>query len=255
MLSVLCLLGSFNVAVAHEFIVKPGKLEASRGEPVDVQVQAAHVFMVSEEAEAVEDVELDVRQSGMAEPVALSVAAPGTYLHGIVSLAEEGPALFAARRLPQIWSDTTEGVLAGDRAVLEAQGKKVLAVGRYEKFAKTLINATPADTLYKEVLGQPLEIVLLDNPARLKPGDSIRCRVLYAGRPIVTTVGAVYDGYSGEEDVYVSKTETGADGEALIKITAPGLWMLRANFSGTIKDSGSGEDKFDLRATYVFGVK
>ena len=253
LLSALCLLGSFNLAVAHEFIVKPDKVEAGKGEPLGVQVQAAHVFMISEEAESPDDVKLEALQRGKANAVALSVAPAGTYLSGVVTLAEDGPALLSASRLPQLWSDTTSGVLAGDRAALEAQGTKVLAVGRYEKFAKTLINASPDDVLYKETLGQPLEIVLLDNPANIKPGDSIRCRVLYDGKPLATVVGAAYDGHSKEADAYVSKTETGPDGEAAIKITRPGLWMLRADFTGPVKDGGA--DKVNMRATYVFGIK
>ncbi len=250
-LAVFCVLGAFNLAFAHEFIVKPDAAAAAKGESVGVQVQAAHVFMVSEEAESVRDVKLQMRQGETVTDVALSPE--GTYLFGTATLAKDGPALLSATRLPQLWSDTTEGVLAGDRAALEAQGKKVLSVGRYEKFAKALINAAAADTLYKEALGQPLEIILLDNPANIRPGDAIRCRVLYRGKPLAATVSAVYDGYSKDADVYASETKTDANGEAAIVMTKPGLWMLRAAMTGPVADGGA--DKADMRATYVFAIQ
>lgn len=47
----LCLVGTATLASAHEFIVKPDKTQAAKGESVGVQAQAAHVFMISEEAE------------------------------------------------------------------------------------------------------------------------------------------------------------------------------------------------------------
>ena len=46
----LCLVGTATLASAHEFIVKPDKTQAAKGESVGVQAQAAHVFMISEEA-------------------------------------------------------------------------------------------------------------------------------------------------------------------------------------------------------------
>mgnify|MGYP006979805422 CR=1 FL=1 len=52
----LCLVGTATLASAHEFIVKPDKTQAAKGESVGVQAQAAHVFMISEEAEPVETV-------------------------------------------------------------------------------------------------------------------------------------------------------------------------------------------------------
>ena len=38
----LCLVGTATLASAHEFIVKPDKTQAAKGENVGVQAQAAH---------------------------------------------------------------------------------------------------------------------------------------------------------------------------------------------------------------------
>ena len=117
------------------------------------------------------------------------------------------PRMIVGHRLPQTWSDTTEGVLEGGRKDLEAKGKKVLKVGKYEKFAKTMLNPAANDGLYKKVLGHDLEIVLLTNPADIKAGDDIKAEVLLNGKPVKAPLGLTYDGYSAEQDAYMAKAE------------------------------------------------
>ena len=157
----LCLVGTATLASAHEFIVKPDKTQAAKGESVGVQAQAAHVFMISEEAEPVETVVVELIQGNAKEPVKLAEDAKVKALVGKAALPADGPAMIVGHRLPQTWSDTTEGVLEGGRKDLEAKGKKVLKVGKYEKFAKTMLNPAANDGLYKKVLGHDLEICLL----------------------------------------------------------------------------------------------
>ena len=169
----LCLVGTATLASAHEFIVKPDKTQAAKGESVGVQAQAAHVFMISEEAEPVETVVVELIQVNAKEPVKLAEDAKAKALVGKAALPADGPAMIVGHRLPQTWSDTTEGVLEGGRKDLEAKGKKVLKVGKYEKFAKTMLNPAANDGLYKKVLGHDLEIVLLTNPADIKAGDKV----------------------------------------------------------------------------------
>lgn len=249
----LCLLGMAGPASAHEFIAKPDKMQAAKGDAVRVEAQAAHVFMISEEAEPSDTVVLELMQSDVRTPVKLAEDTKAKALAGTATLTADGPALLVGRRLPQTWSDTTEGVLEGDRKALEAQGKKVLKVGKYEKFAKTLINPSSDDGLYKKVLGQDLEIVLLTNPADVKPGGDIKAEVLLNSKPVKAPLGLTYDGYSKEMDTYMTKVETGADGMATLKVTKPGLWMLRTEYTEALSDGGA--DKRNMRATYVFPVK
>ena len=249
----LCLMGTAGLASAHEFIAKPDKVQAAKGDALRVEAQAAHVFMISEEAEPADTVVLELMQGDARTPVTLTEDSKAKALAGTATLTADGPALLVGHRLPQIWSDTTEGVLEGGRQTLEAKGKKVLKVGKYEKFAKTLINPSADDTLYKKVLGQDLEIVLLTNPADVKPGDEIKAEVLLNGKPVKAPLGLTYDGYSTEMDTYMTKVETGADGMATLKVTKPGLWMLRTEYTEAL--SGGDADKRNMRATYVFPVK
>lgn len=237
---------------AHEFILKPSKTALAPGENFSVQAQAAHVFMVSEEAEPVDTVRLNLLQDDKETAIALAEDAAVNALTGTAVLPKDGAAMLVGHRLPQIWSDTTDGVLEGDRKALEAQGKTVLKVGKYEKFAKTLLNPAVDNDLYKKNLGQELEIVLLTNPAEIKGEGEIKIQTFLYGKPAKTPLGVTYDGYSKEEDTYLAEVETDAQGLATVKITQPGLWMLR--IAHTDELTGQDADKHNMRATYVFPV-
>lgn len=239
-------------AMAHEFILKPSKTNLAAGENFSVQAQAAHVFMISEEAEPVETVTLGLLQGDKENPITLAEDASVNALTGTAALPKEGPAMLVGHRLPQIWSDTTNGVLEGDRKALEAKGETVLKVGKYEKFAKTLLNPATDDALYKKNLGQELEIILLSNPADIKGEGELKIQTFLHGKPAKTSLGVTYDGYSKEEDTYLTETETDAEGLATVKITKPGLWMLR--IAHTDELTGQDADKHNMRATYVFPI-
>lgn len=76
--------------------------------------------------------------------------------------------------------------------------------------------------------------------------------MLLNGKPVKAPLGLTYDGYSAEQDAYMAKAETGADGMASFKVTKPGLWMLRTEVTEKLTDGSA--DKRNMRATYVFPV-
>ena len=249
----LCLLGAAADASAREFILKPDRTQAAAGETVGVQAQAAQVFMVSEEAEPVGRVVIELLQGSQRKPVQMSEDAAAKALSGKAVLPAKGTAMLVGHRLPRLWCDTTEGVLEGTRKALEARGMKVLRVGKYENFAKALLNPAVDDTLYRKKFGPDLEIVLLTNPATLRAGEDVRAEVLLKGKPLKAAVGLARDGFSAEKDTYVAKGGSGADGVVSFKVDNPGLWMLRTEYTESLADGSA--DKRNMRATYVFPVK
>ena len=253
-LALTAFLGAALPAAAHEFILKPDTATPPAGKSTRVQAQASHVFMISEEAENPANVRLQILQNGKASSVSLSEDAALATLVGDFVLADSAPALLVGHRLPQIWSETTEGVLEGGRAQLEAQGKKVRSVGKYEKYAKTLLNPAADDSLYKTPQNQALEIVLLDNPASIKPGGTMNVQVLLRGKPLAdATVGLTHDGFSKQEDTYKATATTDAQGKAALTVDKPALWMLRT--AKVEKTPGTDADEHHLRATFVFPVR
>ena len=253
-LALTALLGAALPATAHEFILKPDTATPAAGQKTRVQAQASHVFMISEEAEKPESVNLQLVQKGKSTPVTLTEDASLAALVGDILLTGTAPALLVGHRLPQIWCETTQGEMEGSRAALEAKGMKVKSSGKYEKFAKTLLNPSHDDKLYAKVLGQDLELVLLTNPADVKPGSPLNVQVLLHGKPVPNAaVGLTHDAYSKEQDTYKFKTQTDAQGKASFTVDAPALWMLRTTV--VEKTPGADADEHHRRATYVFPVK
>ena len=243
-----------TAAQAHEFILKPDTATPAAGQKIRLQAQAAHVFMVSEEAEKPDNVRLYLLQGDKKTDIALTEDKALASLVGDFALAQSGPALLVGHRLPQIWCETTQGDMEGSRAALEAKDMKVKSSGKYEKFAKTLLNPSHDDKLYAKVLGQDLELVLLTNPADVKPGSPLSVQVLLHGKPVPNAaVGLTHDAYTKEQDTYKFKAQTDAQGKASFTVDAPALWMLRTTV--VEKTPGTDADEHHRRATYVFPVK
>lgn len=242
-------------AQAHEFFVVP-RGDAAKAAPVIVEAQAAHVFLHSAEVEKADKVRVElIGPKGAEQALKLHPGTASKALEGTLRGPVNGPAWLAGHRLPEVWSVTTEGVLPGDRAALEAQGKTVRSVGRYEKFAKTALVPGGDAAFWSRPLGQTLEIVPLGSPDALKAGDTLVVQVLLDGQPVPQAeVGLSHDGYSPEEDAYKHILHTDARGRVSLTPDAPALWLARVAVTRPVTDA-AGVDEENLRATLLFPVK
>lgn len=149
-------------------------------------------------------------------------------------LSKEGPALVAMERR---WTDITlasakfedylrhEG-LAHMIAVREKRGPKAQERECYTRALKSLVQVGDLEgELHAKVLGHAIEIVLLDDPARLDAGDRQRARLLFEGKPLAGTRIVAHVRNAGgvvstRTAVTNTKGEVGFD-------AAPGTWLLR----------------------------
>jgi uncharacterized GH25 family protein len=102
------------------------------------------------------------------------------------------------------------------------------AVERYAKWAKAIVDVGDepgTESVWAKKAGQPLEIVPLEHPNRVRPGGALRLLVLLDGEALagVSVTGARASGPAKE----ISAT-TDERGEAAVKVTAPGRWYVRA---------------------------
>ena len=88
-------------------------------------------------------------------------------------------------------------------------GRKPEEYERYARFLKclVLVGEVAEGDLHKRVIGQKIEILLLQNPYLLNPGDDLEVQVLFDGEPLPNKlVAAFHRGASGEVSKFKART-------------------------------------------------
>jgi uncharacterized GH25 family protein len=218
-------------AIAHELILKPSGFAAPKGAELAVELQSTHVFIVKEEVEDISAIKAGIFQGGKLVESPLEPNEPDLRIDFSVKIPDGGQSsIIMANKTGEVWSVTPDGSKPGTRKSFEDQGIMVTRASRTDKFAKAIINASQSDKNFASAVGQELEIVPATNPASARTGQYFSVRVLYNGQPAALPVHATYDGFVKEyQNTYAYYTESDADGIANIKITAPGIWIIRAS--------------------------
>lgn len=230
MLVVLCILTAIP-AFSHELILKPAKFSASKGEDLQIELQSTHIFIVKEEVEDISTIKAGVFKDGKLAESVLKPNEPDLRIDFSVKIPDSSPStIILANKTGDVWCVTPDGWKAGTRKLLESQGIKVTRASMTDKFTKAIINPSASDKNFAAITGQELEIVPVTNPADAKVGQYFKVKVYHKGQPVATQVWATYDGFVTEyENTYAYYTESDSEGVANIKITAPGLWIVRAS--------------------------
>lgn len=123
----------------------------------------------------------------------------------------------------------SESVLyEGLAAVLEAHrsaGKPMTRIReRYMRCAKALVGVGDGKGTDRAV-GLPLELVALDNPYQLAPGQQLTVQVLRDGRPLA---GAVVKTFHRQDPLSPRSVTAGTDGKATIALPQPGFTLVHA---------------------------
>ena len=99
---------------------------------------------------------------------------------------------------------------------------------RYKRAFKCLLQVgdSPEGDLHKRPLGQEIEILLLQNPYELNPGDALDVQVLFEGKPLAGGLVTAFN-RDGRRPLTTIKKTTDADGIARFKLDRDGFWLLR----------------------------
>ena len=113
----------------------------------------------------------------------------------------------------------------------EAAGKaKQPGRERYRRYVKTLVSMAEAggangeDTTHAKQIGQRLELLPLNNPLLLAPGDRLRVRVDFEGKPLAGALLKAWHRHSGQ--TVIVRATTAADGVATVNLPYAGAWMV-----------------------------
>ena len=110
----------------------------------------------------------------------------------------------------------------------EKIGRKKEEHKRYDRSIKALLKVGPqADgEVYKKILGHKVEILLLQNPFLLKPGDRLQVKVIDRGRPLAKKLIKAYND-SGQGKISIQKAYTNDEGIASFTLDRRGFWLIR----------------------------
>ena len=234
-------------ALAHEFFVKPTQATAPVGSTLAYNAVSSHKFMVSEELEDQADVKGELYSNGKRTPLTFATAKDKLSFEGQVK-APSGTFMLLGQRTGQIWANTPDGTKRNAGKTPGATNVRFI-----EKYSKAIVNASAKDDSFGKPVGDRLEIVPVTNPALAKVGDEMAFKVLYKGQPLATNVWATYDGFSKRDNTYAYFTEGSDDGTATVKLTKPGLWMVRVEHSAP--ETNPDYTRYVGRAVLVFAVK
>ena len=242
-------------AFSHELTIKAKDNTITSGQPFHAAVQSAHKFIVPEEVEVLERVKAGIIEDGKLVEAKLTANDPELCIDFTVTPKDlSGSVMLVAIKDGETWSVTNEGGKTGSRTELEAKSLKVLRATKNDKYAKAIYNTSHDDKNYSQILGHPLEIIPVTNPADAKVGEYFNVKIMLNGQPYTGPVWATYDGFVSEyENTYSYYTEA-ENGEAHVKITAPGWWGIRA-YQGDLPGVAGDYDALTLRAFLLFEVK
>ena len=230
-------------AQAHDYWLEPGLPWAARGDEVTVHLWMGSLLKNDEERPLQKDrvarFDLFGDRSGRRD-----LLAQGREGQLPVSKArlESGSALVVMDRSPRpitmeaarfnayLTDDGAEAVLAArkEQGQADQPGREV-----YSRYLKSLIQerdpaAVTPNTLYKRRVGQRLEILLENDPRRLKPDGSLTVKVLFEDRPLAgAKVFACRRAQTEGQPPVVLTAATDAKGLAAFKLDQPGLWLVR----------------------------
>lgn len=124
---------------------------------------------------------------------------------------------------------------------------------KYTRYIKTLVMVGNANgEQYKKVIGQTLEIILLQNPYLQKLGATVQAKVLFRGKPLnngaVEALSLQSDGKLSKQQIYTNK-----DGIAPFTISNSGSWMIRITYM--LPSNTDDADWESFWASYTFGIK
>jgi uncharacterized GH25 family protein len=99
---------------------------------------------------------------------------------------------------------------------------------RYTRYLKALLQVgARRDDTYMRIAGQRLEIIPENNPYDLRPGGTLRIRVLFEGRPLPGARIFAYNRLATAERAHILSTNLSAEGYASFTLDRAGLWLVR----------------------------
>lgn len=164
---------------------------------------------------------------------------------------EKGIYVISGNVHPGFVSKTTKGYQMGPKSSFE----QVLSCFRYDLRGKTYLCAGEPVEIPLKPVGDPLEIIAMENPLDLKRGSEFPVKVLFNGAPLANAeVHATYAGFSDQPFTFAMTVKTDENGIAEIALSEKGEWFVSVTHEIFYYDKKEC-DMQKYNATLTFDVK
>ncbi len=264
-LTILAILVTAAMAVAHDFWLVPDAFRVATGDELVVRGQTSSAFPASESAVTPDRV-TSARVLGAADEetvAALSIQDRSLVLRHRPRTA--GQKIVAVSVGWRHIKETAESfrkylVLEGAEDALARYDRTgQLPTGgivrRYAKYAKTVVEVGAGPRAYQREAGQPLEFIPLADPGEVRPSLELRLRLLFQGKPLAgARVHAGIAPARGKPATADLNLTTSDEGVVSVRVGAAGLWNVRTIH--VLPASAGADADWDVHwATFVFAVK
>jgi uncharacterized GH25 family protein len=246
-------------APGHDFWIEPSSFRPEVGSELAVSLRVGEHFRGEPVPRMDPRIVKFVLASGSGEiPIG---GFPGTDPAGFVKVPSAGflvigyrsirsPITLEPEKFEKYLADEGLDAVLQARASRNERGKRGNEV--YSRCAKSLVaGAGAGEAGFDRVVGLTLELVAESNPAKVRPEEKMRLRLLYEGRPLSAALVKL----TPLEDPDVTLTaRTGKDGRAAFPIPRKGVWLARTVHMVSAP-SETGADWESLWASLTFEIR
>lgn len=278
MVTVFCSLAFGGAAHAHNLWLNPDNYFPAVGTTVEIGIGWGHTYPANRVDQQVKDGQLEniqaVDPSGAT--VDLTQISTGKYQ---LAIDKPGAWLITARVKPGFFTMTPDGRKWGNKKTVE----NAVKCTNFHLQAKTVLIAGGSDKNLGATAGQPLEIIPITDPSKIKAGDELAVQVVFNGQPLAdATVRATYAGFEPKggdhpkppakpegtppkppadgkmpphpKNHYPVETSTDAQGKAVLQLKNAGYWIIMLSHRCPFADAATC-DEYMYNMAFTFEVQ
>jgi uncharacterized GH25 family protein len=266
--TIVFMIAMVSPALAHNLWLNPSDYFPEVGATVDIGIGWGHKYPANRVDQEIKDGRVETIQAVDPDGKTIDLSKVSAALYQL-KIDKPGAYLITARIKPGFFTTTPQGRKWGNKKEIANSIKCT----NFHIQAKTVLIAGDNDKNLVNVAGQPLEVIPLNNPEGMKPGDALSVKLLFNGKPLPeATVKATYAGFEAEDIAphkaatkekkgdkkghhhhFPVETVTDGQGKAALQLKKPGYWMIVLSHRCPFADAGTC-DEFMYNMAFTFEV-
>jgi len=256
------LCGILFTAFAHEYILIAYKYKVAKGDTLEMHLFVADGFNIELErpmqTSITKNFEL-INENGVIDLLATTTNGTLPIINYRVDFNGAGllhmerkyarNILPTAKFLEYLKEDHIENIKVKGESLKKMQRE------RYTRYIKALVQSgnKTSDTLHKTITGQKFEIVLLQNPYKLRIGSVLQVRLYFNGKPLGNKVLTARNRMGNQPSISLT-SRTDVNGLCSFKLNRKGDWFIHGTHMIPCPDVAD-SDWESFWTTYSFGIE